>query len=198
MKQSNTFRSILKQGNYYHIHNRASGGALLFADAENYRFFIDKWESYLGPYVDVYAYCLMPDRFHFLVKVKEGFTSDDMDEGAFVREQFRRLFISYTHAYNRYWNRVGGLFRKGLEVHHIRNAAELSSLISYINSKPVLDKYVRECNQWRYSSYNALLVDKPTRIKRKKVLKLFGGRDRFLQSHRNVFYAERTEQRADC
>ena len=62
--------------NYYHIYNRGNNKENIFVNDDNYLFFLDKWKLHLHPHTDTLAYCLMPNHFHFLIKVKsiESFT----------------------------------------------------------------------------------------------------------------------------
>ncbi|MCF6359136.1 MAG: transposase [Cyclobacteriaceae bacterium] len=55
---------------YYHIYNRANGNENLFRSDENYEYFLKKWGEYISDIADTYAYCLMPNHFHFLIKTK--------------------------------------------------------------------------------------------------------------------------------
>lgn len=57
----------------YHIYNRGINGENLFVQEKNYYFFLNQWKKYLSPYFDVFAYCLMPNHFHFLVRVRPRF-----------------------------------------------------------------------------------------------------------------------------
>ena len=54
----------------YHIYNHANGNDNLFYSDENYFYFLKRYSELLSPIVDTYAYCLMPDHFHWLVKIK--------------------------------------------------------------------------------------------------------------------------------
>ncbi len=60
----------LQEDNYYHIYNRANGSEKIFVDKDNYRYFMEKYKQHVSPIADTYAYCLMPNHFHFLVKIK--------------------------------------------------------------------------------------------------------------------------------
>tara|TARA_B100000780_G_scaffold277901_1_gene249783 strand:+ start:1962 stop:2723 length:762 start_codon:yes stop_codon:yes gene_type:complete len=60
----------LEPDRMYHIYNRANGNERLFLDAENYRFFLEKYQLYISPIAQTYCYCIMPNHFHFLVKIK--------------------------------------------------------------------------------------------------------------------------------
>ncbi len=56
---------------FYHIYNRANTDTdKLFYQERNYAYFLEKFEQYLSDSLEVWAYCLMPNHFHFLVKVK--------------------------------------------------------------------------------------------------------------------------------
>lgn len=60
----------LSEGHYYHIYNRANGSEKIFRQKDNYRFFLDKYKQYVSPIAETYAYCLMPNHFHFLIRIK--------------------------------------------------------------------------------------------------------------------------------
>ena len=61
---------ILEPDAYYHIYNRGINSGKIFNATENYLFFLSKFATYLNPVCDVFAYCLMPNHFHFLIRVK--------------------------------------------------------------------------------------------------------------------------------
>ena len=54
----------------YHIYNHAVGNELLFKTEENYSFFLNRLKKYLSPYVDIYAFCLIPNHFHLIIRIK--------------------------------------------------------------------------------------------------------------------------------
>ena len=60
----------LEPDKYYHIYNHANGFENVFRCKENHLFFLNKYRFHLLPFFDTYAYCLMPNHFHFLVRVK--------------------------------------------------------------------------------------------------------------------------------
>lgn len=62
---------MLRTSSYYHIYNRANGSENLFREDRNCNYFLDKWKLYINPIATTYAWCLMPNHFHFLVKIKE-------------------------------------------------------------------------------------------------------------------------------
>lgn len=60
----------LEQGKLYHIFNQGNNHRKIFFDRDNYLFFLKKMNTYILPYADIIAWCLMPNHFHLLVLVK--------------------------------------------------------------------------------------------------------------------------------
>ena len=63
-------RTPLEENGFYHVYNHAVGNEQLFMNNENYLYFLKLLKKYLSTFVDVYAYCLMPNHFHFIIKIK--------------------------------------------------------------------------------------------------------------------------------
>ncbi|MFA5972805.1 MAG: hypothetical protein WC780_10680 [Lentimicrobiaceae bacterium] len=62
----------LIQGNFYHIYNRGINSCNLFNEAPNYIHFLKLYDTYILPVAETFAWVLMPNHFHFLVKIKEN------------------------------------------------------------------------------------------------------------------------------
>ena len=63
--------TLLEPCKIYHIYNHAVGEANLFRSDKNYDYFLKKYAQYISPICNTYAYCLMPNHFHFMMRVKE-------------------------------------------------------------------------------------------------------------------------------
>ena len=61
----------LEFGKYYRIYNKGLNSCKLFEETTNYNHFLSLYEKYIHPIADTYAYCLMKNHFHFLVRIKE-------------------------------------------------------------------------------------------------------------------------------
>jgi putative transposase len=61
----------LKYGHFYHIYNRGTDSCDIFRNADNYEHFLGLYDKYISPIAETYAWVLMPNHFHLLVKVKE-------------------------------------------------------------------------------------------------------------------------------
>ncbi|MBU3743219.1 MAG: hypothetical protein FGM61_01555, partial [Sediminibacterium sp.] len=61
----------LQPGACYHLYNHANGSENLFVEENNYWYFLLKASIHLRDTLIIYAYCLMPNHFHLLVRVRD-------------------------------------------------------------------------------------------------------------------------------
>lgn len=61
----------LEAGNFYHIYNRGIDGCDLFRCNSDYERFLLLYDKYIPLIADTYAWVLMKNHFHLLVKIKE-------------------------------------------------------------------------------------------------------------------------------
>jgi REP element-mobilizing transposase RayT len=61
---------VLLPDKIFHIYNHANGADNLFTKEENYDYFLQKVVKHLVPICDIYSYCLLPNHFHLLVRIK--------------------------------------------------------------------------------------------------------------------------------
>ena len=172
--------AYFEEGNFYHVYNRANTNKeKLFFEHKNYHYFLKQFDFYLSDYLEVWAYCLIPNHFHFLVKIKEL----SGDANIIVTEQFRKFFISYTQAINKQEFRRGSLFQKSFKRKLIDSEEYISALVHYIHFNPIYHKLVDNIDQWEHSSYLSLLSDRPTKLYRNEVIGWFGGKKEFERVH---------------
>jgi putative transposase len=62
----------LIQGNYYHIYNRGINSCNLFNKITDYEHFLELFGTYISPVAETFAWVLIPNHFHFLVRIKEN------------------------------------------------------------------------------------------------------------------------------
>ena len=133
----------LIRNEYYHIYNRAIAGNLLFRENRNYQFFLSKIERYILPDAELIAYCLMPNHYHFILKLKIDNISTAM----------QRMALSYVKSYNIVYQQSGHLFQAPYQRIHITNLNYLLHLSRYIHLNPVKARIVQKAENWEYSSY---------------------------------------------
>ncbi|MFD2909534.1 hypothetical protein ACFSX9_12415 [Flavobacterium ardleyense] len=61
----------LKRGDTYHIYNRGINSDILFKEKTNYEYFLQLFEDHIEPIAETYAWCLMKNHFHFIVRLKK-------------------------------------------------------------------------------------------------------------------------------
>lgn len=172
---------------FYHLYNHAIGSENLFHENKNYTFFIGKWEEYITSYANIWAYCLMPNHFHFVIQIRDK-NCFPASTGAnkFLEGQFKRLFSSYTLSFNKVYDRRGSLFQKSFKRAKVDSEQYLQHLIHYIHHNPIHHHFTDGYADWKYSSYTSILSKQPTKVKRQDVLQLFGGKDAFIKYHNQM------------
>jgi len=92
----------MQPGYFYHVYNRGNNREKLFYKKENYIYFLKKYDYYLYDYLETQAYCLLPNHFHLLVRVREikDLPGQEYVEGLISRH-FSNFFNCYAKAINR-------------------------------------------------------------------------------------------------
>jgi len=165
---------VLEKDCFYHIYNKGINGTTIFTTNENKNFFLKRLNTYLKDYASVYAYCLMDNHFHLIVKVNS--------EPEIVTQSFSNLFNSYAKAFNKQENRTGSLFEKHFKRIKLNDEIYLKNLIIYVHLNP---KHHLELDfkNYTFSSYQSILSDKETKLNRTEVLELFAGKENFIYCH---------------
>jgi len=184
----------LEPDNYYHIYNHAVGQDNLFNKKENYHFFLEKYASYINPVADTFAYCLLPNHFHFLVRIKEEIEIEEclkvkkdltgfQNLSGLISKQFSNLFNSYSKSFNRQQYRKGALFERPFKRRKIDNEKYLKNIIHYIHYNPVHHEFTDDLKEWKYSSYNSFFTKKKSLLKREEVIEWFDNLENFIFIH---------------
>lgn len=116
---------------------------------------------YLDEATTIYAWCLMPNHFHLVIKVKERFINKDnqivIPGHKIISEQFRHFFTSYSKAINKRFSRRGTLFLRSYHRKKITDDNYLKNIIRYIHMNPVHHGFAASPGSWRHSSFNAIV-----------------------------------------
>lgn len=194
----------MQSATFYHIYNHANGSENLFRSAENYRYFLQQWSKYIEPIAGTYAYCLMPNHIHFLIRTKseeevlafaqlknvnyqmehrKDLTGFKNLSGLFISKQFSNMFNAFAKAYNKQYNRKGSLFMRPFKSKEINSEEYLTAIVNYIHRNPIHHGFHSSLEAWPHSSYSTFLSNKPTKLQRDYILDWFNGVDDFKQFH---------------
>ena len=183
----------LEHGFYYHIYNRGINSCNIFNDAHNYKYFLKLYDKHISPIADSYAWVLMPNHFHFLVRIKEeeevlhdlsGF-ENLTDHVKPPHQYFSNLFNAYSKAYNKQNKRHGSLFERPFKRKLINSENYLKRVLLYIHNNPVHHRFVEHPIEYPWSSYLDLTLPKPNNLKRNIVTEWFEDMQNFKALHKS-------------
>ena len=138
-------KDMFQKGNCFHFYNKAVGSENLFNQREDYLLLLKKLELVIKDYsVSVFAYCLMPNHFHFFLR---------QDSEKPIYKIFNRIFSYYIQVFNHKYNRKGRLFNGPLQHKIITNEKYLVFLCQYIHLNPLGAGLVENIEDWEFSNY---------------------------------------------
>ena len=177
----------LEEGKIYHIYNRGINGTDIFNEKRNYYHFLDKYQEYCSGILETYAYALLKNHFHLLVKVMENIIIPRNDGKGEIQlnasKQLSHFFNSYVQSFNNAYSRHGKLLEVPFNRKRIESDAYFTSLIYYIHFNPQHHQFVTDFRNWEFTSWHNILDNSPTFISREKVLDWFGSKKHFTEAH---------------
>ena len=109
---------------------------------------------------DLFAFCLMDNHVHLLLKEKEFSLSRIM----------KCINVSYALYFNKTYSRVGYLFQDRFKSEIINNEAYLLEVIRYIHNNPVKAGMVKNSTDYHWSSYNFYITNKDSALVNKELI----------------------------
>jgi putative transposase len=179
-------RNVLKADvadSYYHVYARGNSRGKVFPEPADYEMFLMLLRRYLSaeeardPYgvsypnfynkIELVAFCLMPNHFHFLVYQHQT--------GA-MSALMRSLLTSYSRYFNKKYHRSGPLFESRYKASLISDDAYLQHITRYIHLNP---------RQWRSHAWSSLKYflqpSTETWIRPKRALSLFNDAEDYMK-----------------
>lgn len=196
----------IEPGRYYHIYNRGINSREIFFSDRDFERFLDKYIYYLGLSVKTFAYCLMNNHFHFLLKVlsikahqraiathrkfkpnQASYILPNPENRLFKIEQLlSHLFNSHTRYINSKYNRTGSLWDANFKVREIDSDEYLQQCICYIHRNPIHHGLTNSYKAYPYSSFKEVLLNNNIIVDSSATLVLFGNRENFEAAHQEV------------
>ncbi|MBI1782838.1 MAG: hypothetical protein HYR66_15955 [Sphingobacteriales bacterium] len=192
---------------YIHIIGKAAGNTQLFMNDDNRTYFLKKYAAYSNGYFDTYAYTLLDNHVHFLVKCTDDvllrehlktfqpdmlkthqkkYLYEEINFSEACEFQFKDFFIAYAMAYNKMFNRRGALFINPFRRILVEDESHFTMLIIYIHANVLKHGVRKDFMNYNWSSFKAFLSGKSTLLKREEVLDWFGGTEQFMKVHQEL------------
>jgi len=183
---------LLQPNGIYHIYNRGINSTDIFFEKDNYLHFLKLYEKYIEPVADTFAWVLMKNHFHLLVRIAdakniEGFEKlqniKHLSPEKRIYQQFSNLFNAYTKAVNKRYNRTGSLFESNFHRKHVEDIDYFKNLVIYINNNPVHHKICKHAVEYSWSSYLSSISVRKTKLSRDEVIGWFDNEANFRTAH---------------
>lgn len=160
-------RRVFGPGLLYHVVARGNRRETVFLARGDYETYLHRLAAYRAGYaVSLYAYCLMPNHVHLVLRTT----------AAPLAKFMQSLQQSYTQRFNQRYSQVGHAFQGRYKALLCATDEYLVTLVRYVHLNPVRAGLVARAEDYPYSSHRAYvggvatdLVD-PT-----LVLSLIGG-----------------------
>mgnify|MGYP002578473369 CR=1 FL=1 len=121
----------------------------IFKTEDNKEKYIELLKKYYKEFkIDIIAYCIMDNHVHMLINVQK---IEDMCR--FMQQ----VNTSYARFYNKFYGRVGYVFRNRYLSKSILDERQLKKCIVYIHKNPVVAEMVKKEEDYSFSSYNEYL-----------------------------------------
>ena len=134
----------LSNSGIYHIILRGINRQTIFNDDEDYQRFINTLKKYktVSGYT-LYAYCLMNNHIHILLRVGQEK----------LETILKRIAGSYVYWYNFKYNRIGHLFQDRFKSEPVDSDEYFLTVLRYIHQNPIKARICERLEDYRYSSY---------------------------------------------
>ncbi len=130
----------------YHIIMRGLNRQVIFNEDEDCHKFLQTLQQYkkISGY-HIYAYCLMSNHIHLLMKI----------EHEPLEQVMRRICGKFVYWYNKKYDRAGYLFQDRFKSEPVEEDSYLLTVIRYIHQNPMKANLVKRIEHYLWSSYNA-------------------------------------------
>jgi putative transposase len=169
----------LQPGCYYHIYNRGNNSQPVFRNPCDYISFLQKWEKYISPVADTYAYCLLENHFHATIETHSSIRNLETAElitmdAAFLQKQFHRLFTSFAKSQHAKNGSNGAVFKRRFQRSEILNDDHFRRVIAYNLLNTRKHRIQTDCFTYPYSSLQFLHGKAPAFLAQDALYNMFG------------------------
>jgi hypothetical protein len=147
-------KAFFKPGNYYLIFNHSNGGETIFKRSDNYYYFLKKHDEYMSESWQLISWCILPENYILLVRVKENFEGMHWHEiNKLIYSRFGNFTNAYAKALNKSYGRKGSVFAKRFKRTQLPKD-NIKKEILNIHFLPVKNQLASSPFNWQFSSCN--------------------------------------------
>lgn len=183
-------------GGLYHVLNHANGDERLFREEQNYACFLLKYRLHISPVAQPLAWCLLPNHYHFLVRIKQPDcikavfalmkkkppeNNDSFSD--FIMQQFSNWQNSYAKAVNKVYARKGSLFMDYIRRVRIESPEPMAGTVFYVHKNPVHHGFAKTISDWPKTSYKEYVTRKVDLVDSDEVMAWFETIENFILFH---------------
>lgn len=177
----------LRHGLLYHVYNRGVNREDLFKEERNYPYFLKLIRRHIHPVADIYAYCLLRNHFHLLLRIRMRSeirkSAAEPLHNLQLGRHFGNCFNAYTKSVNAAYRRTGCLFERPFKRKHVESSDYFRQLIVYIHRNPQKHGLVDNFVNWPHSSFTRYEESDDPVIECSTVVSSFGSLDAFRGAH---------------
>lgn len=141
---------LKSESGIYHVMLRGIDKRNIFMNPADYEKFIESMiKAKEKAKLSVYAYCLMTNHVHILIKQH----AED------VGDTVKRIAVSYAQYHNNRYGRTGHLFQNRFLSETVDNYQYFLTAIRYIHQNPVKAGIIKNVGDYKWSSYNEYIDD---------------------------------------
>jgi len=155
---------IMIDGAFYHIINRGNARQKIFHDSNDYRIFLQYAHSAKEKHpLDIFAYCLMPNHFHFVISAIQSSS---------LSKWMHLLLTRHARLHQKKYRSIGHIWQDRFKNFAIQNETHLLVIIRYVEGNPVRAGLVESSLDWIWSSHAERITNKRKLIYRDDMVSL--------------------------
>lgn len=138
------------QSGIYHVMFRGIDRQLIFEEKQDYMFLLEILQECKALCnFELYAYCLMGNHVHLLLRVLEDNLETIM----------KRIAGRYVYWFNIKYKRIGHLLQDRFKSEPVEDDTYFLTVLRYIHQNPVKAKLCKKPGEYSYSSYAAYICE---------------------------------------
>jgi len=166
----------ISSSNIYHVMVRGVNRQQIFLGSQDYEKFLYILKDYQKECnFTVFAYCLMGNHFHLLLRF----------EGEPIGQVMRKINTKYASWFNAKYGRVGHLFQGRYKSEPVEDEQYFLNCVRYIHQNPAKAN-IADIDQYAYSSYSAYLSWNKSDFVDTSLLYSSMNRKQFLKFHEEI------------